>query len=60
MAKCRSLEEQLLSLRLTEGEKDCQLKELEFSKRALEQEIQSLRLQVTGSLSSCRSLTQTH
>lgn len=48
-ARCRSLEEQLLSLRLSEGEKECQLKELEYGKRALEQEIQSLRLQVTGS-----------
>lgn len=45
-ARCRSLEEQLLSLRLSEGEKDCQLKELECSKRALDQEIQSLKLQV--------------
>ncbi|KFP77154.1 Protein POF1B, partial [Apaloderma vittatum] len=44
-AKCRSLEEQLLALRLGEGEKDCQLKELEYGKRALEQEIQSLKLQ---------------
>ncbi|RMC21109.1 hypothetical protein DUI87_01966 [Hirundo rustica rustica] len=44
-AKCHSLEEQLLSLRLSEGNKDCQLKELEYSKRALEQEIQSLKLQ---------------
>ncbi|XP_059680266.1 protein POF1B [Gavia stellata] len=44
-AKCHSLEEQLLSLRLCEGEKDCQLKELEYCKRALEQELQSLRLQ---------------
>ncbi|XP_026704619.1 protein POF1B [Athene cunicularia] len=44
-ARCRSLEEQLLSLRLSEGEKDCQLKELEYCKRALEQEIQNLRLQ---------------
>ncbi|XP_071614059.1 protein POF1B [Heliangelus exortis] len=44
-AKCRSLEEQLLCLRLSEGEKDCQLKELEYCKRALEQEIQNLRLQ---------------
>lgn len=52
-AKCRSLEEQLLSLRLSEGEKDCHLKELEYCKRALEQEIQSLRLQVTGSLVLC-------
>ncbi|NXC19913.1 POF1B protein, partial [Corythaeola cristata] len=44
-AKCRCLEEQLLSLRLSEGEKDCQLKELEYCKRTLEQEIQNLRLQ---------------
>ncbi|XP_025917037.1 protein POF1B [Apteryx rowi] len=45
IAKCRSLEEQLLSLQLSEGEKDCKLKELEYGKRALEQEIQNLRLQ---------------
>ncbi|XP_051486378.1 protein POF1B isoform X3 [Apus apus] len=45
IAKCRCLEEELLCLRLTEGEKDCQLKELEYCKRALEQEIQNLRLQ---------------
>nr|XP_009668278.1 PREDICTED: protein POF1B [Struthio camelus australis] len=44
-AKCHSLEEQLLSLRLSEGEKDCKLKELEYCKRALEQEIQNLKLQ---------------
>lgn len=48
-ARCRSLEEQLLSLRLSEGEKDCQLKELECSKRALDQEIQSLKLQICSS-----------
>ncbi|TRZ07086.1 hypothetical protein HGM15179_020021, partial [Zosterops borbonicus] len=48
-AKCHSLEEQLLSLRLSEGDKDCQLKELEYSKRALEQEIQSLKLQSCSS-----------
>ncbi|NXW93277.1 POF1B protein, partial [Alopecoenas beccarii] len=48
-ARCRSLEEQLLCLRLSEGEKDCQLKELEYGKRALEQEIQSLRLQACSS-----------
>lgn len=47
-AKCCSLEEQLLALRLSEGDKECQLKELEYSKRALEQELQSLRLQVTA------------
>lgn len=52
-AKCRSLEEQLLSLRLSEGEKECQLKELEYCKRALEQEIQSLKLQVVGSFVLC-------
>lgn len=52
-AKCRSLEEQLLSLRLSEGDKDCQLKELEYSKRALEQEIQSLKLQVRAHLAGC-------
>ncbi|XP_067404485.1 protein POF1B [Emydura macquarii macquarii] len=44
-AKCRSLEEQILSLRFTEGEKECRLKELEYCKRALEQEIQNLRMQ---------------
>lgn len=54
-ARCRSLEEQLLSLRLSEGDKDCQLKELEYSKRALEQEIQSLKLQVRAHLARCRS-----
>ncbi|KAG6934324.1 premature ovarian failure 1B, partial [Chelydra serpentina] len=43
-AKCRSLEEQIISLRYAEGEKDCQLKELEYCKRALEQEIQNLRM----------------
>ncbi|NWW72516.1 POF1B protein, partial [Climacteris rufus] len=48
-ARCHSLEEQLLSLRLSEGDKDCQLKELEYSKRALEQEIQSLKLQSCSS-----------
>ncbi|NWR84909.1 POF1B protein, partial [Furnarius figulus] len=48
-AKCLSLEEQLLALRLSEGEKDCQLKELEYSRRALEQEIQSLKLQSCSS-----------
>lgn len=54
-AKCRSLEEQLLSLRLSEGDKDCQLKELEYSKRALEQEIQSLKLQVRAHRAGCSS-----
>lgn len=54
-ARCRSLEEQLLSLRLSEGNKDCQLKELEYSKRALEQEIQSLKLQVRAHLAGCSS-----
>ncbi|NXF52626.1 POF1B protein, partial [Oceanites oceanicus] len=58
-AKCRTLEEQLLLLRLSEGEKDCQLKELEYCKRALEQEIQSLRLQVTGSLTCSNPTLQT-
>ncbi|NWI85184.1 POF1B protein, partial [Pitta sordida] len=48
-AKCRSLEEQLLCLRLSEGDKDCQLRELEFAKRALEQEMQSLKLQSCSS-----------
>ncbi|CAM4625944.1 unnamed protein product [Caretta caretta] len=43
-AKCRSLEEQIISLRYAEGEKDCRLKELEYCKRALEQEIQNLRM----------------
>jgi len=52
-AKCRSLEEQLLSLRLGEGEKDCRLKELEYCKRSLEQEIQSLKLQVTSTCVLC-------
>ncbi|NWX33577.1 POF1B protein, partial [Notiomystis cincta] len=56
-AKCCSLEEQLLSLRLSEGDKDCQLKELEYSKRALEQEIQSLKLQVRAHLAGCSSPT---
>ncbi|NXP62214.1 POF1B protein, partial [Chloropsis cyanopogon] len=56
-AKCHSLEEQLLSLRLSEGDKDCQLKELEYSKRALEQEIQSLKLQVRAHLAGCSSPT---
>ncbi|NXA88112.1 POF1B protein, partial [Melanocharis versteri] len=51
-ARCRCLEEQLLSLRLSEGDKDCQLKELEYSKRALEQEIQSLKLQVRAHLAA--------
>lgn len=54
-ARCRSLEEQLLSLRLSEGDKDCQLKELEYSKRALEQEVQSLKLQVRAHLAGCSS-----
>uniref|UniRef100_A0A8C0GGK5 POF1B actin binding protein n=1 Tax=Chelonoidis abingdonii TaxID=106734 RepID=A0A8C0GGK5_CHEAB len=44
-SKCRSLEEQIISLRYAEGEKDCRLKELEYCKRALEQEIQNLRMQ---------------
>uniref|UniRef100_A0A8C8SK38 POF1B actin binding protein n=1 Tax=Pelusios castaneus TaxID=367368 RepID=A0A8C8SK38_9SAUR len=44
-AKCRSLEEQMLSLRFSVEEKECQLKELEYCKRALEQEIQNLRMQ---------------
>ncbi|NXF85551.1 POF1B protein, partial [Eubucco bourcierii] len=48
-AKCCCLEEQLLALRLSEGDKECQLKELEYSKRALEQELQSLRLQACSS-----------
>ncbi|XP_064015035.1 protein POF1B isoform X2 [Pogoniulus pusillus] len=48
-AKCCSLEEQLLALRLSEGDKECQLKELEYGKRALEQELQSLRLQACSS-----------
>ncbi|NWV24364.1 POF1B protein, partial [Origma solitaria] len=56
-AKCRSLEEQLLCLRLSEGDKDCQLKELEYSRRALEQEIQSLKLQVRPHLPGCSSPT---
>ncbi|XP_043349081.1 LOW QUALITY PROTEIN: protein POF1B [Dermochelys coriacea] len=43
-AKCRSLEEQIISLRYAEGEKDCRLKELEYCKHALEQEIQNLRM----------------
>ncbi|XP_063280150.1 protein POF1B-like isoform X3 [Prinia subflava] len=49
IAKCHSLEEQLLCLQLREEDKDCQLKELEYSKRALEQEIQSLKLQSCSS-----------
>lgn len=44
--KCRSLEEQLISIRHNDGEKDFRLKDLEYSKRTLEQEIQNLRLQV--------------
>uniref|UniRef100_A0A8C3XIY3 POF1B actin binding protein n=1 Tax=Chelydra serpentina TaxID=8475 RepID=A0A8C3XIY3_CHESE len=51
-AKCRSLEEQIISLRYAEGEKDCQLKELEYCKRALEQEIQNLRMKVMSFLFS--------
>ncbi|XP_074864237.1 protein POF1B [Carettochelys insculpta] len=44
-AKCRSLEEKILALQYAEGENECRIKELEYGKRTLEQEIRNLRMQ---------------
>uniref|UniRef100_K7FKF7 POF1B actin binding protein n=1 Tax=Pelodiscus sinensis TaxID=13735 RepID=K7FKF7_PELSI len=51
-AKCRSLEEKIFSLQYAEGEKECRIKELEYCKRAQEQDIQNLRMQVPETCSN--------
>ncbi|XP_069068748.1 protein POF1B isoform X3 [Pleurodeles waltl] len=50
--KIRRLEEQILLLKNADADKDYRLKELEFSKRALEQESDNLRLQISETCSS--------
>lgn len=50
--KIRRLEEQILLLKNADADKDYRLKELEFSKRVLEQESDNLRLQISETCSS--------
>ncbi|XP_043913690.1 protein POF1B [Protopterus annectens] len=48
----RKLEEMILSMKNQESDKDYQIKELEYGKRVLEKENESLRLQLSGQGSS--------
>ncbi|XP_053555323.1 protein POF1B isoform X4 [Bombina bombina] len=57
--KLRSLDETILSFRNAEADKDYRLKELEYAKNALQQEIQTLRLQVSDTCSSSMLQTKT-
>ncbi|XP_063794460.1 protein POF1B [Pseudophryne corroboree] len=50
--KLRSLEDNILSLRNADSDKDYQLKELEYTKNALQQENKTLRVQVNETVSS--------
>ncbi|XP_075692730.1 protein POF1B isoform X2 [Rhinoderma darwinii] len=57
--KLRSLEENILSMRNAESDKDYRLKELEYAKNALQQENKNMRVQVTETVSSPLLQTKT-